>query len=204
MVVLLGLYINIEKTQKKILIKQQAKWKSTICDTSLNELVWKTIYKQSACLNIETRIRSFQIKLNLRAIVTNEALFYFDIKDSPLCTFCKTDCETLYHIFCKCTITDLFWENVVSWMSASLRIPIVITDCEKLFGLGDSEAYSTVLINFILLSARYTIYKCKYGDRHPTLLELKNLLLNQRKSEFIIAKKTNLLCGFYRKWSSFS
>ena len=68
---------------------------------------WLDAYKSNYSATPETKLRSFQVKLNLRAIVTYIALHCFDIADSDKCSFCMTERETLLHLFCTCLV--LFW-----------------------------------------------------------------------------------------------
>ena len=46
--------------------------------------------------------------------MTNITLHCFHIADSDKCSFCKTERETLLHLFCTCSSLVLFWENVLS------------------------------------------------------------------------------------------
>ena len=55
-------------------IKQQQRWQEVLqnyCEDSIN---WNQIYKLNYFASNEVKLRSFQIKLNLRAIVTKIAL----------------------------------------------------------------------------------------------------------------------------------
>ena len=56
----------------------------------------------------------FQIKLNLKVIVTNTTLFGFGLVDTDKCTFCNLQRETLVNLFCLCSHVVLFQENVCS------------------------------------------------------------------------------------------
>ena len=80
---------------------------------------------------IESKLRSFQVKLNFRAIVTNKQLHGFDLIENGTCAFCKTETEILMHLFCTCTIVQCYWEDVNSWLNAFLARPIVLTDFKK-------------------------------------------------------------------------
>ena len=68
----------IEKTAK-LPLEQQAKWSSELKDQNLQ---WNFVYRSVNNSTIETKLRSFQIKLNLRAILTNVALHGFCISDT--------------------------------------------------------------------------------------------------------------------------
>ena len=84
----------------KLPLEYQAKWSSKLKD---HNLLWNTLYRSVYNSTIETKLRSFQVKLNLRAIVTNVALVYgFSISDTDKCSFCKIEPETLLHLFYAC------------------------------------------------------------------------------------------------------
>ena len=62
---------------KVLPVKQQLKW----CDILLlssNAIDWSTIYENNYYATNETKLRSFQIRLNVRSIVTNEQLYVLD------------------------------------------------------------------------------------------------------------------------------
>ena len=58
-------------------IKQQELWSK---DLNIQSVVdWDEIYKTNYLCTIETELRSFQIKLNLRVVITNIQLFGFGL-----------------------------------------------------------------------------------------------------------------------------
>jgi len=57
---------------------------------------------------LETKLRSFQIRLNMRSIITNIQLHGFEIIESNLCLFCSKLPENLLHSFCDCVIVEKF------------------------------------------------------------------------------------------------
>ena len=63
---------------------------------------WPIIYKNNYNCMLETKLRSFQIRLNLRAIVCNSQLFGFDLIENDLYIFCKRYSETVLHLFSTC------------------------------------------------------------------------------------------------------
>ena len=50
---------------------------------------WDEVYKTNYLCTIETKSRFFQIKLNLRVVVTNIQLFGFGLIESQNCKFCN-------------------------------------------------------------------------------------------------------------------
>ena len=97
---------------------------------------WPIIYKNNYYCTLETKLRSFQIKLNLRAIVCNSQLFGFGMIENDLCTICKKDSETVLHLFCTCTHVRKFWDDISSWLSHHFKCNIILNSFNKLFGLN--------------------------------------------------------------------
>jgi len=86
-----------------------------------DSIIWDQIHKINFYCTIETKLRSFQIKLNFRAIVTNVALHGFGLKDSENCSFCKANPETFMHVFCDYPCVTSYWENVCAFISGILK-----------------------------------------------------------------------------------
>ena len=84
--------------REKSKIKQQLKW-CDILQISPESIDWKKVYKNNYYSTIETKLRSFQIRLNLRSLVINVQLAGFGIIDSELCSFCLQQPEILMHFF---------------------------------------------------------------------------------------------------------
>ena len=100
-------------------IKQQEHWSK---DLNIQSVVdWDEIYKTNYLCIIETKLRSFQIKLNLRVIVTNIQLFGFGLIESQNCKFCNKTPESLLHLFCTCPVVVIYWENVSACISSFLK-----------------------------------------------------------------------------------
>ena len=78
----------------------------------VEDLSWRTIYLLPRLCTISTKIRTFQFKFLHRRIATNTCLSKVGISDTALCDLCKTDKETLIHLFWECSVIKAFWERV--------------------------------------------------------------------------------------------
>ena len=75
---------NFLREKSKILpIKQQLKW-CDILQIPPESIDWKKVYENNYFSTIETKLRSFQIRLNLRSLVMNMQLAGFGIIDSEI------------------------------------------------------------------------------------------------------------------------
>ena len=50
---------------------------------------------------IELSLRSFQYKILNNILYFNEKLFKFKVVDSPLCSLCETENESVLHLFAR-------------------------------------------------------------------------------------------------------
>ena len=90
--------------------------------------------------------------------------------DSPLCSFCKREVESLEHLLYYCDVTKSFWEAFCSWLG-ELKInphPFTFTITEILFGVFDVEN-DWIMLNHLILIAKYYIYTCKLKKVNPLL-----------------------------------
>ena len=180
------------KDQVKVLpVKQQLKW-CGILQLPSDAIDWSTIFKNNYYATNATKLRSFQIRLNLRSIVTNIQLHVLDIASDNLCTFCREEPETLIHLFYDCKIVDAFWNNVFDWILARFRINVPSNNFH-------AQYVNNPLVNLMLLSARFLIYRCKHSKTTPNMPQYFNAITSTKKSEHYIAKKHNKLQFHYKK-----
>ena len=87
--------------------------------------------------------------------------------ESPLCPFCQKEDESLEHLLFHCKITKDFWLAFSSWISKQNIFMETLTLTNVLFGVfNDNEDF--LILNHLLLIAKYFIYKCKLNKTKPT------------------------------------
>ena len=102
------------RSRKEIPPTAQAKFKDEYPELSID---WKKIYSLAFSVTLDTNLRVFQYKLPNRIVFTKNKLYKFKIVDSPLCTFCKIEEESLEHLLFFCKATEVFWKEVLSWLA---------------------------------------------------------------------------------------
>ena len=107
-------------------------------------------------LTLDTNLRVFQYKLLNLIIFTNDKLFKFQLEDSPSCTFCKTNEESLEHLLFFCKIIEFFWKEVLSWLAILINEIVDFSLIDVLFGKFDIDE-DFIVINHILLLAKFYI-----------------------------------------------
>ena len=63
---------------------------------------WKKIYVIPRIATIDTKQRAFQYKILNNILYLNKMLFHFGITKNSMCSFCKTQEETIMHSFYDC------------------------------------------------------------------------------------------------------
>ena len=98
--------------------KSQEKW---IADCSIQcskTIDWEMAYKLPFCSTKDTKIIIFQLRLLHRRLATNDYLNKIGIRDNDICTFCRTEKETLFHLrVWSCIETSCFWQGFMKWLA---------------------------------------------------------------------------------------
>ena len=107
--------------------------------------------------------------------------------------------KQLIILFLNCKIVENFWKDIEDWISTKLRVNIVLSSVNKLFGFQE-KGVGFQFLNSLLLSARFLIYRCKYSNAKPNMLQYFNSLSITKQTEYIVAKKNSKLDKHFRKW----
>lgn len=91
----------------------------------------------------------------LPGVFNNTCISRFTDLDEK-CTFCKTEPETIVHLFCNCPSSSVFWkEKLISNQTGHVAV-IGIRDITK-FESNNQEVYH--IINPILLMAKFHTHR---------------------------------------------
>lgn len=126
-------------------------------------------------------------------------LFKFGKTKTPLCSFCKSEDETVLHLFNDCLITKNIWNQVRRFFSSKLDIPI-ITPQSAIFGFIESKNKNNQIINHLLLIYKLYVYKARetenlsFNSLNSYIKKVKNIEEKISESDPIHKKK------FINKW----
>lgn len=107
------------------------------------------------------------------------------INESPMCTFCNSENETLIHLFWHCPIVKKFWEDIWSNCLKDVRD---IDELSVHFGNFENE---NNIINFFIFHAKNFIYCCKQKDLIPDAMTFCYKIKFIVEVEVTILKKQN-------------
>lgn len=168
---------------KRGVIRTQRAWDATINVAGPEE--WKEIYTRPFAAARETKIQSFQYRLNHRLITCNRLLFRYKIKDTEACTLCDQP-DTMEHFFFQCPTTRKFWDLVFRWIKAASDLELGNISLKEILVGVPKEYPQSKKTNFLLLTSRYFIHRQRlfHGGNLciiQWIRELRNRLLTERQ-----------------------
>ena len=171
---------------------------------------WENLLEQNlnwnkTCKNLskikESKLKWFQIRICHRILVTNSILMNMGITENNTCNFCLNERDTVLHYLWKCVHVKMFWQdfertlkNECAHCDRLSMNPILI-----LFG-NDGKNTTDDGFDFILLNAKYYVYKCRLNKTLPRMDVFKkdlNYVYNIDKHVHIIEMT---LEKFHKKW----
>ena len=168
-------------------------WKDS-CSSPTN-VDWGKIHMLNFKCTIDSRLRSFYFKIFHRTIALNAFLFKIKRKDSPNCSFCNQEPETIIHIFGGCPVVNRVWDELLSIINQKQNSNITVSLFEKMFGIQSDN-----FLTFIFLALKYYIHCCKFNDKTPNTLEFRARLKVIQHTEYFISKKRGKLPIHFKKW----
>ena len=84
------------------------------------ELPWKEVFLTAREVTADSHFRCFNYKITNNVLYLNKKLFQFRKTQSPLCTFCHTEAETILHVFHKCSVTKILWNQLLVFFETDL------------------------------------------------------------------------------------
>ena len=90
-------------------------------------------------------------------------------------SFCERDIETLLHLFWECRHTRAFWNSLTVWISNNSRRQADLQLTSKSVFFLEIDDIDPIL-RFIIILAKYFIFRCKMIKNKPSLTAFKNVL----------------------------
>lgn len=142
----------------------------------------------------------------MRIVPNNSFLFKCKLKPSNLCDFCLMSTDSNKHMFWECNIVQPFWSEIKQLLQSRRLELISNLSYENISFCNANNANSSkeeIVINFIILLAKYFIFKCKCNSTAPSF-NMFNIYLNQTiKIEETIATIKDKMEMFDNKWKYF-
>ena len=87
------------------------------------ELPWKEIYLTAGKATANSHLRCFDYKIINNVLYMNKKHIHFGKTQPPLCSLCHTEVETILHIFHKCSVTKILWNQLLVFFETDIDFP---------------------------------------------------------------------------------
>ena len=151
--------------KKQIPPTAQQKISDKYSDTIID---WKKVYSLPFRTTLDSKLREFQYKVLNNIVFTNDKLFRFGLSQSPNCTFCNEEPESLEHLLSRCKMSCEFWKEVLSWLKGNNIVIESFDEIGLFLGIFE-ESEDFLLINHVMLLGKYYIYVRKCLGSLPSL-----------------------------------
>ena len=130
-------------------------------------------------------------------ITFNDYLFRINITHTFQCTFCKTDTETLLHLFVDCKHVQEIWHKIEHWIYDTCGFFLNFNKCELLFGRNHCKSFA---LNMIVLLVKQYIYTKRYKQKMLSFENIKTHIVNYYTTEKYIYSINGKLDLFMNRW----
>ena len=177
-------------------IYEQNKFRRSVeIEYDLDPDKWKTVDKWTKKLTVDTRLRSFYIRLTRGILYGNKDFNRFQYKDRSDCYYCGQIEQTNKHLFLECQAVNSFRKNVTRRIGIPEIEPIHWITCN---GLSDNPDNT---LAFVLLMANKFVYKNNWEDKRLSVEHFCKYLALGREIEHEVAIRKGKLNNFLYKWT---
>ena len=187
------------KTLIRPVVQQPTAQRSIERILQMNDMDWATVYLLPQKTTIESRMRIFQYKILNNILYLNNWLYKFSYVESPMCSLCNSETETMTRLFCHCSKTDQMWNSLTSWCKGCLTLP-VLEPSTAILGFFDIRDEKSKLINHILILFKFFLHANRNIKHAVNFHALKLFISSVQKIEQKIAFNGNKLDQHLSKW----
>jgi hypothetical protein len=163
------------------------------------EIEWEEVYSRIYTTTIDTHLRMFQYKIVNNILFLNYDLNRFKIVENPMCSLCHSYPETIDHLYIECEEAKSYYIEICEWLYKEYNISLPALDKSHIL-LGIDK----VLVNFIILIYKYSLYKHREKKILLSIELFKNMLHSYERIERIIAGSRNKIEIHRKKWNNLS
>lgn len=152
----------------------------------------------------EIKLKWFQIRICHRILVTNTVLKEMGIVNDNACSFCEREKDTINHYLWDCQYSRQFWFELETLLKDKCQNCARVTLNVELILFGtDDQNKTDEVFDFIILIAKYFIYKCRINKIKPNVHRFIKELENNYKIEKHISSLEMKHFDFNVKWCSY-
>ena len=117
------------------------------------------------------------------------------------CSFCENEPENMQHLFWECTVVQQFWKSFEHLLHSKCGNVMNMQLTQEIVLFGNAENFeSDDVIDFLILFAKFYIYKCRLDKRHPEISLFVILLIARFRIEKYMSYVNMNYDEFQWKW----
>ena len=166
-------------------------------DFNLTNDQLRQIFQLPHSVTLESYVKAFQYKVLNSILYTNTKLYKMGFRTNDLCSFCKSQSESLNHLFFHCPYSKQFWNDLeIYWCSvSSKRIRLSLQNV--LIGIIAENADPLhLLLNYFIMIGKVFLWNCRNNQILPNIHGFRAKIAAKYETEKIISRKD----FFKRKW----
>ena len=186
---------NVCPTATSDVTRKSVKWEEELAIGDISIIAY---VQYARAITTIAKLRSFQYRLLMRAIITNVHLMRWGKASSNLCSFCNQCRESYSHLFFECTKVQIVWEEVKRICVSRNYDEPELTVANVLLNQVAEDPQSVT--NFICLAIKQYIYAHRCQKLNLSKHEVTNVVEKYRSIEKYYAIKDNTYCKYLMKW----
>ena len=161
-------------------------------DFNLTNDQLRQIFQLAHSVTLESYVKAFQYKVLNSVLYTNTELYKmgFRTKFNDLCSFYKSQSESLNHLFIHCPYSKQFWNNVeIYWWCVSSKM-IGLSLQNVLVGIiAENTDPSHLLLNYFIMIGKLFLWNCRNNQILPNIHGFRTKIAANNETEKIMSRK---------------
>uniref|UniRef100_A0A8C5H190 Reverse transcriptase zinc-binding domain-containing protein n=1 Tax=Gouania willdenowi TaxID=441366 RepID=A0A8C5H190_GOUWI len=144
------------------------------------DIRWKKVWSIPSKYLITNKVKEVSFKILHKYYPANHFMTKFKRDIDVNCCFCGTHPESVQHLFWSCSHSRIFWKDFSQFIIVHLYKDFSLKweDIVLCFFRNYSKENAFVLINLMIILAKYYIHKCKYTSQKPTFIHFHCDIIN--------------------------
>lgn len=163
------------------------------------------LFKRLTRVTEDVKTNQFNFKLLHGILYLNKRLFQWKIVQSPRCSFCYLQLETVSHLFLQCIEVQHLWKGVEDWWNSKGPKDgyTKFTDEVRMIGVPLAHRYSA-LINTLVMECKMSIFHGRARQTAPPVEVVLCALKRRSMTEKSITRRQKSINVIRDKWSPLS
>ena len=145
-------------------------------------LDWKEIYMTPRIVSSNAYMKSFQYKVLNNTLFLNKKLFLFQKSNSPSCSFCKEEDETIFHLYFEGPNIRNLWNQLRFYLAEDLTLPPQRLQAAVFVFSEKDNTENAILYNHLFLIFKLYIY-CSREKGLLNVMVLVNRIMKIKQIE---------------------